>query len=164
VPGLVDVLTGLPVTRWRQVAVAHGVDGVVLDGGLEGRRVHGVLGSATHGRWVLARTDWEDTFSLIEWLARRPDARIQLARRLRAVIQQRRVAAPPSAGEPGAHRAVFEVLFVTDALRAAIQQGANGPHLAVPSRVDGFRSLGERIAAGVASGALDAGDAARALA
>ena len=164
VPGLVDVLTGPPVSRWRQVAVAHGVDGLVLDDGLEGTRVRGVLGGAAHGRWVLARTDWEDTFSLIAWLARHPHLRAPLARRLRAVIQQRRVAAPPSQREPAARRAVFEVLFATEALRAAIQQGANGAHLAGLARADGFRSLGERIAAGVASGALDAGDAARAMA
>jgi type II secretory ATPase GspE/PulE/Tfp pilus assembly ATPase PilB-like protein len=164
VPGLVDVLTGPPVSRWRQVAAAHGADGLVLDGGLEGHRIRRVLGGATHGRWVLARTDWEDTFSLIEWLSRHPHVRARLGRRLRAVIQQRRVAAPPSQGQPAARRAVFEVLFVTEALRAAIQQGANGAHLAGLARADGFRSLGERIAAGVASGALDAGDAARAMA
>ena len=164
VSGPVDVLTGPPASRWRQVAVAHGADGLVIDGGLDGHRVRGVLGGATHGRWVLARTDWEDTFSLIEWLSRQPHQRARLARRLRAVIQQRRVAAPPSQGEPGAHRVVFEVLFVTEPLRTAIQQGADGARLAGLARADGFRSLSERIAAGVASGTLDAGDAARAMA
>jgi len=164
VPGLMDVITGPPVLAWRRVAVAHGADGLLFDGALEGRRVHGVLGSATHGRWVLAGTDWEDTFSLLESLARQPHARILLARRLRAVIQQRLVAPPPSHAEPGAHRAVFEVLFATDALRTAIQQGAQGPQLAVLARADGFRTLGERIQAGVESGALDASAAARALA
>jgi len=163
-PGLVDVLTGPPASRWRQVVVAHGADGLVLDGGLEGVRIRGVLGGATHGRWVLARTDWEDTFSLIEWLSRHPHLRARLARRLRAVIQQRQVAAPASRGVPGARRAIFEVLFATEALRAAIQQGANGTHLAGLARADGFRSLAERIAAAVASGTLDAGDAARAMA
>jgi len=164
VSGPADVLTGPPASRWRQVAVAHGADGLVLDGGLEGVRVRGVLGGATHGRWVLARTDWEDTFSLIEWLSRHPHLRARLARRLRAVIQQRQVAAPASRGERGGRRAVFEVLFATEALRAAIQQGANGAHLVALARADGFHSLGERIAAAVASGTLDAGDAARAMA
>jgi Tfp pilus assembly pilus retraction ATPase PilT len=164
VPGLVDVITGPLVSRWRRMAVAHGADGLVLDVGLEGRRVQGVLGSATHGRWVLAGTDWEDGFSLLEFLGRQPHARILLARRLRAVIQQRLVAPPPTRGGPGAHRAVFEVLFATDALRTAIQQGAQAPQLAVAARADGFRTLGERIQAGVESGALDAGAAARAVA
>lgn len=164
VPGLVDVLTGSPVSRWRHVSVAHGADGLVLDGGLDGTRVRDVLGSATHGRWVLARTDWEDTFSLIEWLARHPHARVHLARRLRAVIQQRLVWAPASTGQPGVRRAVFEVLFATDALRAAIQQGARAPQLGVLARADGFIPLGDRVRAGVEGGTLDAADAARAMA
>ncbi|HKQ57015.1 MAG TPA: ATPase, T2SS/T4P/T4SS family [Candidatus Eisenbacteria bacterium] len=164
VPGLVDVLTGSTVRRWRRIAVTHGADGVVLDGGLEGRRVRSVLGSATHGRWVLARTNWEDTFSLIEWLARHPLARVPLARRLRAVIQQRLVVTPASEGRAAGHRAVFEVLFATDALRAAIQQGATGHQLSVLARADGFRTLGERVQAAVESGTLDKGEAARVLA
>jgi Tfp pilus assembly pilus retraction ATPase PilT len=89
---------------------------------------------------------------------------VLLARRLRAVIQQRLIAPPPSPGESWARRPVFEALFATDALRTAIQQGAQGPHLAVLARADGFHTLGERIQAGVESGALDAGAAARALA
>ncbi len=164
VSGLVDVLDGPPASRWRQVAVAHGADGLVLDGGLEGYRVRGVLGGATHGRWVLARTDWEDTFSLIEWLARHPHGRVPLARRLRAVIQQRLVAGPASPGEAVVRRAVFEVLFATDPLRAAIQQGAGAPQLEALARADGFIPLAERIRAGVAGGLLDAGHAARAMA
>ena len=147
VPGLVDVLTGPPVSNWRQVAIAHGADGLVLDGGLEGARVRSVLGSATHGRWVLARTDWEDTFALIEWLGRHPHTRALLARRLSAVIQQRRVMAPPTSQSPGEERAVFEVLFATEALRAAIHQGAQGSQLAVLARADGFRPLAERARA-----------------
>ncbi len=163
VPGLVDVITGPPVRRWREVAVAHGADGLVLDGGLRGANVRGVLGSASHGRWVLARTDWEDTFSMIEWLDRHPRGRVMLARRLRAVIQQRLVATPPAPGEPAGRRPVFEVLFATDALRAAIRQGATAGQLGALAAADGFRPLAERIRAGVDSGALDRGDAERAM-
>ena len=148
VPGLVDVLTGPPVRSWRSVAVAHGADGLVLDGGLEGPRVRGVLGSATHGRWVLARTDWEDTFSLIEWLSRHPHTRTLLALRLLAVIQQRVVVDPASPGSPGTPRAAFEVLFATDPLRAAIRRGAHGPDLVAVARADGFRPLAERLRSG----------------
>lgn len=167
VPGLVDVLDGTQAGRWREVAMAHGLDGMVLDGGLDGTRIRRVLGGATHGRWVLARTDWEDTFSLIAWLARHPHARAPFARRLRAVIQQRLVAAPAarsSPGEPATLRAVFEVLVAGDALRAAIRQGAGAPRLEALARADGFVPLDERIRAGVAGGRLDAGDAARAMA
>ncbi len=147
VPGLVDVVSGPPVARWREVAAAHGADGLVLDGGLEGRRVRGALGSATHGRWVLARSDWEDTFPLLEWLAGHPHTRGLLARRLRAVIQQRVVAVPVAPGTPEAHVAVFEVLFATGGIRAAIREGAPAARLAELARADGFRSLEERIRA-----------------
>jgi Tfp pilus assembly pilus retraction ATPase PilT len=163
-PGLVDVLTGPPASRWREVALAHGADGLVLDGGFQGRRVLGALGGATHGRWVLARTDWEDTFTLIEWIARHPHARVPFARRLRAVIQQRMVVVPPSTGAPAGRRGVFEVLFATDALRDAIQQGAAAEQLTALARADGFITLGERIGAAVAEGSLDAESAARAMA
>lgn len=164
VPGLVDVITGPPVHRWRRVATAHGADGLVLDGGLGGARVRGVLGSATHARWVLARTDWEDTFALLEHLGRHPRGRSLLARRLKAVIQQRLIATPPSEREPGARRAAFEVLFATDALRAAFELGADGARLREMVGVDGFRPLAARIHAGVEAGHFEPQDARRALA
>ena len=159
--GAVEVVTGELVRNWRRIAVSHAADGLVLDGGLAGPRVRGVLGSATHGRWVLARTDWEDSLSLIEWLMTLPGGRALLARRLRAVIQQRRIAGPPKSPEV---RACFEVLFLTDALRAAIENGADRRTLLELAAKDGFRTLGERVQAGIAAGTLDAQDARRALA
>jgi D-alanyl-D-alanine carboxypeptidase len=157
-------VTGAPVRSWRRIAVAHGADGLVLDGGLEGRRIAGVLGSASHARWVLAQTDWEDSFALLEWLTSRYATRGLLARRLRAVIQQRIVSAPATPGQPAERRGVYEVLFATDPLRAAIHAGASAAKLEELARGDGFRTLGERIRAGVQSGALDVDDAARAMA
>jgi Tfp pilus assembly pilus retraction ATPase PilT len=163
-PGLVDVITGPSTRRWRSMADDHGADGLVLDGELEGARVRGVLDGACHGRWVLGRTDWEDSFTLLEWLARHALGRAVLARRLRAVIQQRLVATPPRPGVPGARRPVLEVLFNSEAMRAALRQGASARQMQVLARGDGFRPLAEHIQAGVADGALDAFDAARALA
>jgi type II secretory ATPase GspE/PulE/Tfp pilus assembly ATPase PilB-like protein len=58
---------------------------------------------------------------------------------------------------------VFEVLFATDALRTAIQQGASASQMAMLAQADGFRPLGERIQAGVRRGDLDPGDAIRAI-
>lgn len=159
--GAVEVVTGELVQRWRRIAVSHDADGLVLDGGLAGPRVRSVLGSATHGRWVLARTDWEDSLSLIEWLMSLPGGRVLLARRLRAVIQQRRIAGPPESPEV---RACFEVLFVTDALRAAIENGADRRTLLELATRDGFRTLRERVQAGIAAGIHDPLDARRALA
>ena len=159
--GAVEVVTGDLVGSWRKIAVSHEADGLVLDGGLAGPRVRSVLGSATHGRWVLARTDWEDSLSLIEWLMSLPGGRALLARRLRAVIQQRRIAGPAKSPEP---RACFEVLFLTDALRAAIENGEGRRALLEIAAKDGFRTLGERVQAGIATGLYDPQDARRALA
>jgi Tfp pilus assembly pilus retraction ATPase PilT len=164
VTGLVEVITGPTVRKWRSIAVAHGADGLVLDGGLAGSNVHGVLASATHARWVLARTDWEDSFALIEWLTSMPNGRSLLSRRLKAVIQQRLVVATPSPGEPGAHRVVHEVLFATDPLLAAIQDGADVARLRKIAAKDGFKPLEALIRAGVDAGTLDPQDARRALA
>lgn len=164
VPGLVDVVTGTPLRSWRRVAVAHGADGLVLDGGLDGRRVRAVLGSATHARWVLARTDWEDTFSLLEWLGRTPDGRALIARRLRAVIQQRLVAGAGAEGARAPRRGLFEVLFASEPLRAALGRGADASQLRAAAEPDGFRPLADRVRAGLAAGELDPQDAARAVA
>jgi type II secretory ATPase GspE/PulE/Tfp pilus assembly ATPase PilB-like protein len=158
--GPVDVVTGALTRDWRQIARAHEADGLVLDGGLAGTRVRGVLASATHGRRVLARTDWEDSFALIEWLTRLPAGRVTLARRLRAVIQQRRISGPP--GSSGT-RTCFEVLFLTDPLRAAIENGESRGMLQELAARDGFRTLGERIRAGIEAGLFDPQDARRAV-
>ena len=161
VTGLVEVVTGSVVKSWRKIAGSHGADGLVIDGGLQGLRVRSVLDSATHGRWVLARTDWEDSLSLLDWMTRLPNGRALLARRLRAVIQQRRIAGPSTSPET---RAAFEVLFITDALRAAIEKGEDRRRLLEIAAGDGFRTLAQRVEAGVAAGIFDAQDARRAVA
>lgn len=186
VPGFVDVVTGATAARWPRIAVAHALDGLVVDGGLAGRRVRAVLAGPAHGRWVLARTDWPDSFALLEWLARTPDGRLALARRLRAVIQQRRVATPranaahaPGAGldpraahdadAPGGPaepllRPVFEVLFPGDAVRDGLLAGAGAGELRALAARDGFHPLSDSLKAGVQRGRLDPRDAERAVA
>lgn len=182
-PGLVDVVAGPAAARWPRIAVAHALDGLVVDGGLAGRRVRAVLGGPTHGRWVLARTDWPDTFALLEWLAGAPGGRFALAQRLRAVIQQRRVATPranaagaeldPRAAHDAAapdgpaeplQRPVFEVLFPGDALREGLLAGAGAAELRALAARDGFHPLADSLKAGVQRGRLDPRDAERAVA
>lgn len=177
-PGSLDVATGSAVRHWPRIAVAHAADGVVVDGGLGGRRVRTVLDGAAHGRWLLGRTDWADTFEMLEWLADAPGGRVALARRLRAVIQQRLVATPranaagagrdepePSAGPPAPlQRAVFEVLLVTDALRDGLLAGARADELRAIAAAGGFHSLADSLKAGVQRGRLDPRDSARAMA
>jgi type II secretory ATPase GspE/PulE/Tfp pilus assembly ATPase PilB-like protein len=124
--------------------------------------VRAVLSSATHGRRVLARTDWEDSFALLEWLGRSGEARSRLARRLRAVIQQRRVAAGAAGGS--GRRTVFETLFASEPLRAGVLEGARAARLGAIAAADGFRPLADTLRKAVAAGELDADDAARAVA
>lgn len=179
VPKGVDVVSGPTLGHWRRIALAHALDGVVLDGGLDGRRVRAVTDPVTHGRWVFGRTNWEDTFALLECLGRTPGGRTALSRRLRAVIQQRLVATPlANATHPGQDGAsdesapaaiaeplripVFEVLHPSDALRRAVLAGARASELRAIADADGLRSLSETLRAGVQRGRLDARDAARA--
>lgn len=179
VPRGVDVVSGRSLGRWGRIALAHSLDGVVIDGGLDGRRVRAVTDPATHGRWVLARTNWEDTFALLEWLGHAPGGRSAISRRLRAVIQQRLVATPrANAAHPGEDGSgdeqapagiveplripVFEVLHPSDALRRAVLSGARASELRAIAEADGFRSLSDTLHAGVQRGRLDPRDAARA--
>jgi len=170
VSGTVDQVSGPAASRWPRIAAAHDMDGVVLDGGLEGERARAVLDGATQGRWTFARTDWDDTFEMLAWLGREPGGRAALSRRLRAVIQQRlvatvRAATGGAAAAPEPPRAaVFEVLFVSDALRSALLSGAGADELLSIARTHGFDTLAARVADGVRRGALDPRDAAKAVA
>ncbi len=179
VPRGVQVISGPLLAHWRRLAVTHSLDGVVVDGGLEGSRVRAVIDPRTHGRWVIARTDWEDSFAMLDWLMRAPAGRATLARRLRAVVQQRLVATPranttgtgdwsdgdprPSETNSGALRVpVFEVLHVSDALRDAVLAGVGATELRSISDAEGFRPLSDVLRTGVQRGRLDPRDAARA--
>ncbi|HTO91625.1 MAG TPA: ATPase, T2SS/T4P/T4SS family [Candidatus Sulfotelmatobacter sp.] len=164
--GLVEVVSGRLARHWSGIAVVQGADGLVLDDGLSGKRVRRVLGSATHARWVLARTDWEEPFALLEAMSATPEGRALLSRRWHAVIQQRLVSVANSGGASSggaARRAVFAPLFATDAMRAAILRGANAGELRALAQADGFRLLPDRVRDLVERGELDPGDAARAV-
>ena len=166
--GTADVVAGALASRWPRIAAAHDLDGAIVDGGLEGERVAHVLDGAAQGRWTLARTDWEDTFEMLAWLTQQPGGRSALARRLRAVIQQRLVAVPAAhaaAGTPApARAAVFEVLFPGDALRDALRSGAGAAELRAIAASEGWHPLHDTLEAGVKSGKFDPRDAARAVA
>lgn len=179
VPTGVDIVQGPTCGRWRQIAMMHAIDGVVLDGGLRGRRVRAVMDARMHGRWMLARTDWEDTFTLLEWLMLAPGGSSVLARRLRAVVQQRLVATPranaarsdATDGSAGHSLAgprqplrvpVFEVLHPSESFRHALLAGARAHELRAIAKADGFRPLAESLRTGVERGRLDARDAMRA--
>ncbi len=160
---LVLALPGADVrATWQELVHAHEPDVVVLDDAVAGEDVAALTASAGGGRLVLARADWSDSFALLEHLGRRPHARSTTAVRLQAVLQQRLVPAAP--GEPAGVRARIEVLFVTDALRAAIRAGAAAPALRGLARADGFMGLDHLLGDDVRDGRTTPAAAARALA
>ena len=152
---------------WAEVVVAQCADIVALDGVLAGSAVAEALSPEAAGRLLLVRTDWTDTFALLEQLAARPQERAALAERLRFVIQQRLPRADQGAspadpsGLQGDRRAVFEVLVAGDSLREALRAGAPAARLRACAEADGFRPLAARLEALVASGRVSPREAER---
>jgi MSHA biogenesis protein MshE len=134
-----------PGIAWPEIAVAQSVDVLALDGLAIGDGVHAVVGPAAAGRILLVRTDWTDTFALLERLAGDPAGRAALADRLLFVVQQRLLRLDRPAGTPeapwprGDRRALFEVLVPSDALRSALREGRSAPLLRSCAEADGFR-------------------------
>ena len=71
---------------WERLAVSLGADVVVLDDVLHGDAILGVLGGATVGRLVFARTDWLDARRLVAFLAKSPNGRTVLRDRPFAMV------------------------------------------------------------------------------
>ncbi len=77
---------GHEVADWERLAVTLGADVVALDGVLAGQRVESLLGGASVGRLVFARTDWLDSGSLLAFLTRTRGGRAVLRDRPFALI------------------------------------------------------------------------------
>jgi Type II secretion system (T2SS), protein E, N-terminal domain/Type II/IV secretion system protein len=71
---------------WEQLAVGLGADIIVLDDVLRGESIRDVLGGATVGRLVFARTDWLDPRRLLAFLAKSPNGRAVLRDRPFAMV------------------------------------------------------------------------------
>ncbi|HEV2106045.1 MAG TPA: hypothetical protein VGU27_09975 [Candidatus Eisenbacteria bacterium] len=146
--------------RWEETAIAQDADVVLLDEVLPGAAIDGVLSAAGSRRLLLARTDWSDSFALLERLLTHPQGRSVLAGRLLAILQQRSVRPAPES--PGTS-ALVEVLFVSDAMRLALREGEDVARLRALAIADGFRPLARIAADRVAAGTLSELEAARAL-
>jgi len=72
--------------EWERLAVGLGAVVVVLDDVLRGDSIADVLGGATVGRLVLARTDWLDARRLLAFLAKSPNGRAALRDRPFAMV------------------------------------------------------------------------------
>jgi type II secretory ATPase GspE/PulE/Tfp pilus assembly ATPase PilB-like protein len=155
---------------WAGAALAQCADIVVLDGVLTGAAVTAALSPEAAGRLLLVRTDWTDTFAMLEHLAERAQGRAALAERLRFVVQQRlpRVegdgAPADGSGRLRDRRAVFEVLFAEESLRAALRAGEPAARLRARAEAAGFRPLARQLDGLVAAGTVRAAEAARHLA
>jgi len=145
---------------WEEIVLAQDADVVVLDEVLTGVSVAGVLSPAGSRRLLLVRTDWSDSFAMLDYLAGQPQGRGVLAGRLLAVIQQRGLRSRRPLEGP---TALFEVLHATEALREALFAGADGRSLRQLASQDGFVSLAGRARERVDAGTLTAIEAARAL-
>ncbi|HET9252878.1 MAG TPA: ATPase, T2SS/T4P/T4SS family [Candidatus Eisenbacteria bacterium] len=71
---------------WERLTVGLGADVVVLDDVLDGESIRQVLGGATVGRLVFARTDWLDPQRLLAFLAKSPNGRAVLRDRPFAMV------------------------------------------------------------------------------
>lgn len=141
--------------QWQEIATGQAADIVILDGLVDGPGVSAVLSPAASRRLVLVRSDWMDSFALLEHLMGQPQGRSILVSRLLAVVQMRRVsdtAAP-----------LVETLFLGPSLREAISSGAERRRLLEVAHATGFKSLAERARARVAKGTLSERDSQRAL-
>ncbi len=166
-PTRLALLPAVARQTWSEIVVGQNADVVALDDVFTGQDAAGALASAASGRFVLATTDWSDSFALIDFLASRPGGAQILADRLRLVVQQRMARFVPPGGSadlgPTPTRPVFEVLLVSDSLRSALRDGAPVARLRALAAADGFRDLGEQLHALVGLGKLSLAEAARIL-
>jgi type IV pilus assembly protein PilB len=147
-------------------AITHSADVVALDDTpVDG--VRAILGPAGSGRWVIARVEAVDTFSLLHQLASTPLERVALAERLRFVVQQRR---PWRARETTSSKtnewtprrcSVFEVLIVQDGLRDSLRAGDLGEVMRMRAFEAGFTPLARRLQVLVTAGLVTQTEAAR---
>jgi len=141
--------------QWQEIVTGQAADIVILDGLVDGPAVQAVLSPAASRRLVLVRSDWMDSFALLEHLMGQPQGRSILVSRLLAVVQMRRVSEGVSP--------LVETLFLGPSLREAIVSGAARGRLVEVANATGFKSLAERARARVAKGTLPERDAQRAL-
>lgn len=155
---------------WLDVSVAQCADVVILDGVLEGERIRDALSPKAAGRDVLLRTDWTDSFALLEHLATRARDRAAISERLRFVIQQRllrpdaEMNATNGSRPPGSLFPAFEVLLPTESLREALRAGEPAARLRQCAETAGIYSLTTRLQDLVAAGRVSAAEAGRLVA
>ncbi len=156
-PGASRILVapGESHVEWQEIVTEQSADIVILDGMLDGSDVDAVLSPAGSGRLLLARSNWIDSFTLIEHLTEQPQGPPILMSRLLAMVQIRR------AGNDVLP--LVETLIPGPALWEAVSAGATRSRLIEVARADGFRSLVERAHDRLSNGSMNERECRRAL-
>ena len=135
-PGLDGPADALRVTvpvagasYWEEIVLGQDPEVVVLDDLTSGDRIPLALSPALAGRIVLARTDWDDPFALLEFFAYSPRTRAAACDRLLVVLDQRRLRAGEGSSPGKSERWVVDPLIITPQLRQALHNGASADEL-----------------------------------
>ena len=144
---------------WETLVNAHDPDVIVFNHLPPDSCLGTLAASAGMGRMILARSNWGDTFAMLEEASANAHQRTTLASRLLLVLQQRLLPGPTL--DAVAHPR-FEVLLISDALREAIHCKAPARELQTLAQAEGFRTLSELLTAEVQAGTLDSAAVARA--
>lgn len=151
---------------WEEIVTAQNADVVLLSDVLLGESVSEALSNAGSGRLLLVSSDWTDTLSLLDYLMSRPHLRPALASRLMFVVQQRIAHLERPAGaeqQATGRRALFEVLHVTEPMRALLRGGDPRHELPAMAAADGWRPLSDQVRALRGAGEIGPREAARLL-
>ena len=141
---VVTVPHRIGTSYWEEIVTGQDPEVVVLDDLTNGDRIALALSPALAGRVVMATTDWEDPFALLEFLAASPWTRATACNRLRIVLGQRRLRSGQAMSrdaEPAvAERYLLDTLVVSPAFRAALRKGAMAAELQAVATQDGYRA------------------------
>jgi MSHA biogenesis protein MshE len=140
---LVTVPSRIGASYWEEIVTGQDPEVVVLDDLTSGDRIGLALSPALAGRVVIAATDWDDPFALLEFLATSPRTRAAACNRLRIVLGQRRARAGAAMGRV-AHSAWeqsrFDPLVISSPLRTALGTGASAAELYAIAALEGYRA------------------------
>jgi hypothetical protein len=141
---LVTVPSKVSAGYWEDIVIGQDPEVVVFGDLTSGDDIALALTPALAGRVVLARTDWEDPFALLEFLGSVPRTRAAACARLGIVIEQRRlpVSLETDRGpvrSTATPRYAIDTLTMTSRLREVLRSGASAAELHHIAARDGYR-------------------------
>jgi hypothetical protein len=140
---VVTVPSRIGASYWEEIVTGQDPEVVVLDDLTSGDRIALALSPALAGRVVIAATDWDDPFALLEFLATSPRTRAAACNRLRIVLGQRRARAGAANGRVAQsvwEQYRFDLLSMSSPLRTALGTGASAAELYAIAALEGYRA------------------------